>query len=186
MRHLTPTELLDFVEQSPLATPERTHLESCATCRKNAAQLTDVLARTREVEVPEPSPLFWDGLSNRVREAIAVDPPVRRDVPLWAPWPALAPLAGLAFLVLALVSGVALHRAADDDEGAITMTADSASDSAWALVADLIGTLDVETARDAGIASAPGAADQAVLQLSAAEQEELVRLLRQELEQPGG
>ena len=59
-------------------------------------------------------------------------------------------------------------------------------DTTWALVADLVGPIDLETAQLAGIALSPGVADDAILELSADEREELVRLLRQELGQPGG
>src|SRR5438132_10596593 len=39
-------------------------------------QLSDdeIIAALREVDVPEPSPLFWNHLSERVREAVANEP----------------------------------------------------------------------------------------------------------------
>jgi hypothetical protein len=60
------------------------------------------------------------------------------------------------------------------------------ADEAWDVIADLVGTLDAETAVEAGIATAPGSADEAVLTLTDAEQQELVRLLQQELKGSGG
>jgi hypothetical protein len=185
MTHLAPAVLVDAVEHSSLTAADRAHLESCPVCREEVAELTAMLAGTRRIEVPEPSPLFWERLSEHVREAVAIDASVRRQAPQWAEWPVLIPFAGLAVLVVALVAAVALRPAVDEDVIA-TIAAEGAADPAWALLSHLIGPLDVETAREAGIGSSPGAAEEAVLQLSAAEQEELVRLLRQELEQPGG
>ena len=48
------------------------------------------------------------------------------------------------------------------------------------MIADLVGDLDLETARSAGIGM-PGSADRAGGQLSSSEQQELVRLLNEEL-----
>ena len=45
------------------------------------AALTSLLSRAKTVDVPEPSPLFWDHFSSRVRAAI-----VDRDrSPSWQP-----------------------------------------------------------------------------------------------------
>ena len=74
MTHLTPDELLDVIEQSPVADRYREHLDSCEQCRTEAAALSAVLGTTRRVDIPEPSPLFWDQFSRRVHEAIAVEP----------------------------------------------------------------------------------------------------------------
>jgi len=183
MRHLSPTELLDAVEVAPPA-KARLHLESCAECREEVAELRRVLVATRHVDIPEPSPMFWDRLSDRVRIAIAAEPEAPRRDSRWLQWPTLVPLAGLAVLVLALVATVA-DRSDTEREG-VSVTIDAAPDSVWTLMAELVGPLDVETAQEAGIAASPGAADEFVLQLTATEREELVRLLRQELEHPGG
>ena len=50
----------------------------------------------------------------------------------------------------------------------------------WVVVADLVGEIDLDTATAAGVV-APGVAEQAVLQLTAEEQQELTRLLKAEL-----
>ncbi len=45
------------------------HLETCAACREQAAALArDARATRRAVDVPEPSPLFWEHFSARVRD----------------------------------------------------------------------------------------------------------------------
>lgn len=194
MRHLTPDELLDVIEQSPVADRYREHLDSCEQCRTEAAALSAVLGTTRRVDIPEPSPLFWDQFSRRVHQAIAVEPGQISNAARWLRWPVLVPLSGLAFLILALALAVAPRDPARDERRA-TVAEDNAPvgaetsatlETTWALVADLVGPIDLETAHEAGIAIPPGAADEVVLDLSADEREELVRLLRQELGQPGG
>lgn len=195
MRHLTPDELLDYVEQSPDAGAHREHVETCAECRAEVASLAAILSATRQVEVPEPSPLFWDQFSGRVRQAIAADSVgAEPSATRWLRWPALVPLSGLALVILALASGVALRDGSLNPpaidiavgESATPDEAPATLDTTWALVADLVGPLDLETAEQAGIALRPGAADEAVLGLSADEHDELLRLLRAELGQPGG
>ena len=56
----------------------------------------------------------------------------------------------------------------------------SALDS-WVMLADLVGDIDLDTAAAAGVIVEPGVAEQAVLQLTAEEQQELTRLLKAEL-----
>ena len=194
MRHLTPDELLDVIEQSPVAHRYREHLDSCEQCRTEAAALSAVLGTMRRVDVPEPSPLFWDQFSRRVHEAIAVEPHQISNAARWLRWPVLVPLSGLALVMLALVVAVAPRDGARDErlasvaeEGAPAAVDSTATlETTWALVADLVGPIDLETAHEAGIAIPPGAADEVALDLSVEEREELVRLLRQELGQPGG
>src|SRR5258706_4751839 len=43
---------------------------------KPSSQRSDdeIIAALREVEVPEPSPMFWDHLSQRVHDAVAAEP----------------------------------------------------------------------------------------------------------------
>lgn len=187
MTHLTPDEIVDAVEGA-LVRARQVHLESCGACRGSVERLGLVLRQVRAADMPEPSPLFWDRLSARVRVAIAVEaaPPARSQ---WLTWPVLAPLAGLALLVVAL--GAALPRDAGRSERALLTAsaaadAEPASDAAWALAAELVAQLDVEGAQEAGIMALPGSADLAAWHLSADEQVELLRLLQQEVGRSGG
>ena len=68
MSHLTPEELLDLAEAPPPDVASG-HLASCDRCRRELADLREALAAAAEIEVPEPSPLFWGHLSARVRGA---------------------------------------------------------------------------------------------------------------------
>ena len=190
MNHLRPDELVDAVEDA-LAPDRRTHLAVCEICRVEVSQLAAILGDTRAIGMPEPSPLFWDRLSHRVRVAIAEEPAATHGFPQWLQWPVLVPFAGLAVLLMMLASAIPVPKVetaiADDQltRGAMAAvsedpSADAAEDT-WVAVTDLIGPLDIRTVEAAGMFGAPGAAEQAVLDLTSDEQEELIRLLKQEL-----
>src|SRR5262245_49230164 len=95
MQHLSVDELVDLVDAvdpvypvDPVDVVEGAasdargdnvpHLASCDRCRDQLAALraARTLAAEKEVvEVPEPSPAFWDHFSARVREAVANEAP---------------------------------------------------------------------------------------------------------------
>jgi hypothetical protein len=194
--HLTPDEIIDAVEAT-LAPARTQHLAACDACRQRVVDLDGFIRDAKAVDVPDPSPLFWDHLSARVREAIADDPSAtRRRVPEWLGWRALAPMTGLALVVLVLLSALPdgadpLRRTTPATVPGGVASADlpdpaTAADEGWAVVEDLVGTLDLETIQQAGIATTPGSAERAVLELTDAEQQELVRLLQLELKGSGG
>jgi hypothetical protein len=69
MRHLTEAELVDLVDGA-LAPSRHAHLEVCNTCRTAEAELRKMLAQAGDVQIPEPSPLFWEHFSARVHEGV--------------------------------------------------------------------------------------------------------------------
>lgn len=182
MTHLTPTQLVEALDGA-LESDRKHHLDSCRTCEGQLADLGAVLGETRDLNMPEPSPLFWQHLSDRVGTAVDAESLVG-DWPVWLRWPVMAPVAALALLMMTLAVAVprqarvatngATHVAVDE-------TSDSTLDDSWVIVADLVGDLDWDTAMLVGLTLEPGAADLAVLQLTAAEQRELTRLLKAEL-----
>lgn len=179
MTHLTADELVDALDDA-LEAGRQAHLEACESCRQQVVELGATLGATRDVEVPEPSPLYWEHLSRRVRTAIDAEPPTAGGGRGWLRWPVLAPVAALALLVMALA--VSLPREAPIARAvAINEAADTAVEDSFAVVADLVGDLDWDTAVSAGLIVSPGAADRAVLDLTALEQRELARLLQAEL-----
>jgi hypothetical protein len=196
MTHLTPGELVDALE-GVLAPERQAHVDACAVCRREAASLSSTLGQARQAGVPEPSPLFWEYFSSRVRDAVAAD----ATAPAawgWRPslsWRIVVPIAGLAMVVAALI--VAMPRPETQptrrsSSGASAERAEQASkalplagnDEGWRLVAELVGPIDWETASEAGLGLRPGAAEVAVLDLTAEEQLELRRLLDAELKRP--
>ncbi|MFP5379506.1 MAG: hypothetical protein ACLGHP_07110 [Vicinamibacteria bacterium] len=106
MRHLTPDEFVDLVDGA-LAADRVAHVEACAVCREEAGTLRAMLAETADVEVPEPTPAEWAGLSARIAAAVEAEPaPGWGWLLAWLRAPVLVPVAGVAALVLALVVSV--------------------------------------------------------------------------------
>ena len=185
MTHLTPTELIDLVDGT-LAPPRHAHLAQCERCQADAAELMSVLAETQRAEVPEPSPLFWKQLSGRVRASIDADVATPRTA-RWFEWPVLVPVGALALLVMALTTlvpqgreGVLRSQLAIGTAGASLDAAEDLEER-WAAMFALVDELGLDSALDEGLLARPWSADGAVLQLTSSEQQELVRLLHEEL-----
>ncbi len=71
MSHVRPEQFVDLAE-GVVAETSVPHLASCDACRRELADVRAMLAAVADPDnaVPEPSPLFWDHLSARVREAV--------------------------------------------------------------------------------------------------------------------
>ena len=196
MSHLRSDELVDLAEGTR-AESTAPHLLGCEPCRRELADLRSPMAAAAGVEVPEPSPLFWDHLSERVREAIAADGVPRGA--WWRPstWPVVAmPAAAgalLAILIAAMLTSRGLAPVSPAGEpasspagpGALSVWAEFADDPSLSLVADLATQMDWDG--DASELTAPshvGAANQVMGELSAGERIEMRRLLQAELARP--
>jgi hypothetical protein len=194
MNHLTSDELIDAME-GLLTGDRRAHLASCDACRRELADLSSVLSEAKLVGVPEPSPLFWTHFSERVRVAVAAQPAAGGGWPGWLRWQMLAPIGALALVLVALMTAVPTRYRTEtsgpDGLAARTPNAPDALDAPdapdapgvsdnWVMLADLVGDIDLEMASAAGVIG-PGVAEQAVLELTAEEQQELTRLLKAEL-----
>jgi hypothetical protein len=196
--HLNADQLIDLAEgaSDESAVP---HLASCAGCRQQLADLRAMMRTVAEVEVPEPSPLFWDHLSTRVSEAVAAEPDRRSWWSGLLSWPrVLMPVASLvaAMLVVALlVNGRGSGPAVSDGTRAVAAdvlpsrellseTGSLTADPSLSLVADLTKNMDAESVGETGLA-ASGSAEHAVVHLSDAELRELRRLLADELTHTG-
>ena len=190
MSHLTPAEIVDALDGT-LPAARQTHARECATCARDVVALGRLLAETRRVEMPEPSPLFWDRFSDRVRAAIAAEP-VEQPRRAWFAWPILAPIASLALVLIALGAAISRDRiaiapAAGRTAAVATVedaTHDATIEAVWALASDLLN-VDANVP-ESEIAIAPGSAERAVAYLSSDEQLELMRLIQEELGKSGG
>jgi hypothetical protein len=186
MSHLSRDEWLALVESDE--DPRSPHLAACERCREDVATGRALLAGLGRVDVPEPSPLFWDHFSARVAASLDAQPAplVRRGTR----WRILVPLAvGVAALVMA----VALDRGRPAPSGAPIQPAAVASDASpeqlgddehWQVLSSMAGDFDVETLSDSLGRSGETGSESAVWQLNEQERAELTRLLRAEL-QPG-
>jgi hypothetical protein len=106
MTHLSPEELLDIAEG---ARPEHAHLASCAACRDEVIGMRALMSAVAAADMPEPSPLFWDHLSSRVSDAVAMEaPPLSTRGDRWGwvfnvwSWRLAAPIAAAAALAVAV------------------------------------------------------------------------------------
>ena len=178
MTHLTPDELIDAVDET--LTPERhAHLAACEACRRSVDALSDTLDDAKQASVPEPSPLFWNHFSERVR--VAIDDAPSSPWPGWLRWQVLAPLGAVALIILGLMIAVPKQEPSSIAIVDAAPVEPSATADTWVMVESLVGDIDLDTASAAGVIE-PGVAEQAVLQLTAEEQQELTRLLKAELQ----
>ena len=207
--HLTDSELVDLAEDT-LDPRRAAHVETCEGCRAQGTALRLLLRDTAGVVVvPEPSPLFWDHLSARVRERVAAESSPRRSA--WE-WPGLVrgfiPLAAAAAVII-VMSGVWLLRGVRSSEPALSSRADRGAGGAisqpgapaggavaklsapavpdpdnsevWDVLTTAASRVGLDEAHAAGMHVQPAAIDHAVLDLSAAELTELGRLLQTEM-----
>ena len=205
MTHLSESEILDAAE-ARLSAERRRHAETCTACAHQIEDLRDVLARTVGTDVPEPSPLFWDHFSARVRDEIANETPGRWG---WTsglrPWTVTA----AAAVVVALLVAVSVFREpsnkptagtdrqdvadarptavapVDADADADPNDVDVEVDEAWAVVRAVADDVVWDDVTNAGISARPGSADRAIQTLSAAERTELAALIAEELKRSG-
>src|SRR5262245_60410455 len=108
MRHLDEAALVDAAESTH--SEYVAHLAECDRCRAQIEELRALIRVAEDAPVPEPSPLFWDHLSARVREAISEEPHNRTESFGWAArlwnWQVL----GFAVAVAAIIVAVTISR----------------------------------------------------------------------------
>src|SRR6476620_5547728 len=94
--HLTAEELVDVAEaaRSEASMP---HLQTCDVCARRVTEHRAAMSDVRDVDVPEPSPLFWSQFSRRVSEAVDSERrPARTEWLRWATPRSLIPLSAVA------------------------------------------------------------------------------------------
>lgn len=180
--HLAPRQFIEAIDGT-LAPAEQNHLRECDACRAEVESLRGML---REVEgsggMPEPSPLFWDHFGDRVRAATAETPIAGAS--WWSAWWRPITLAGAALSVVALA---VLMRPGPHAPAAPEVVMSSAADPLPALDSDswdfVLGVADDLTWDDAQTVVAPrvGTADAMIDELTPAERERFVKLLKQEM-----
>lgn len=196
MRHCTAQELMDVMDgaRDEASLP---HLATCEPCTAALRELWQVLGAVRHVPVPEPSPLFWDHLSARVREAVAAGPVP--SMGWWIRWRLVLPVAGVvAALGLAVFAVPHLRDRAEAPatlaespgrsevpESPALSAGATDDDPSIGLIFELVDELDLDTVTNAGLTASAGATDAALDELSSDERRELERLLKQAIGSPG-
>jgi len=105
--HLSPDALVDLAERTA-NDADVPHLRTCERCRRQLDELRTMMSAAADVDVPEPSPLFWQHFSSRVQEAVSAEgqPGQTRTWSWTRGWRAWAvPVGAVAALVLAVVIG---------------------------------------------------------------------------------
>jgi hypothetical protein len=178
--HLSPDDIAAAVDGT-LGAAARSHLETCSACRDAVAELSALVADVKSAPVPEPSPLFWDHLSARVREATALEAtPDRRLWPLSRPMLALGGVAAVAAVAF-LWSAPSHDRAATAPAPVATTSGERPTDPdvEWETMSELAGSMTVDDVRRA---TAPAPDRGGVLsELSDDERAAFVALLRVEM-----
>jgi hypothetical protein len=228
--HVNAEALVDIAEGVRPESSEP-HLAGCERCRTQLRELRAMMSEVRGVDVPEPSPLFWDHLSSRVSEAVANDGDARlkpsryatsrrsspwctasgggsrritaseagsRYVPFgaWAGRFWVHAAIGITVVAISIVVGSGPRAPVVHAPSLVVDVADAGTpiellrdvssdeDVSLMMVASLTDDVDLDTAREAGLATR-GSADNAVAHMSASELRELERLLKEELSRPG-
>jgi len=187
MGHLSREDLLARLDGASLGASAGRHLQHCARCRAEAASLEATLRQVREIDVPEPSPLFWSHLASRIRTAVAQEPVPRGlslAVPGWRWW---VPASGLAAAVVALVlaagappsPSVDARPAASPPQVTPAVAADDDAADAWELVVEVAA--NAEWGENTDVWLEPTSAERAATELSAEDQARLMKVLSDEL-----
>ena len=209
MTHLSAEEFVDLTD-GVLSAARARHLDDCRDCQERAESLRDALGEARAIEIPDPSPLFWDHLSRRVREAVA------RDAnPGWRAWSrwnstdawSLRAVVSVATAVLAVAVGFwVLPPLAESpatvvdrlDTGDLRVAvapavrgqsydsdSDAGNDAEWSLLLAMVDAVEWQDIDTDGLVLDRDALDGVVFLLSADERREVARLLRAELGSAG-
>jgi hypothetical protein len=206
MRHLTSDEFVDLAERAR-DDASMPHLAGCDVCRQQLADLRAIVAVGADAlrSVPEPSPLFWDHLSARVRDDVRSEKLPARASWLdrwWLPLtrPRLAVGAVACALIVAIVAAFGSRVVAPGTRTAVApppvqpveiaqngqiappALLGSPDDPSLSLVADYGRTLDWDELREQMAVSAhTGGMDATAGDLNGEERQELQRLLKEEL-----
>jgi hypothetical protein len=186
--HLSIEEFVDAIDGT-LPGDRRAHLQTCEACRREMAEL-GVLAKDVEASaiVPEPSPLFWDHFSRRVKEAISTT-----SVPARGWWPSWRPMVAFgAMLVVAITTVVwrgttsDVRRNATPGAAGVVAVAEPMSDDLMApdesldFMVNLASNLSADELQDLAQPNADVTAA-ALDQLTSAQRARLARLIAAEM-----
>lgn len=148
-------------------------------------ELDDIVGRvSNALDVPEPSPLFWEHFPGRVRATVQAEP-AAAPARWWT-------RRGLAFALSLVVAGSLSFWAwssrapgAGDREvpGApYAQGTDASLDTGWSALRATAVSAGVEGMREAGFGVTPGGADGAIDNLSDAERATFLALLKAEMD----
>lgn len=183
--HLSPKEFVESLDGT-LADVRLAHLAQCDHCRREGESLRSLMSDVEaSAAMPQPSPLFWDHFSERVRQAtMASAAPTR---PSWwsEAWRPLAAFGGgLAAVALVVVIWPGPSAPVPDQTlSSVSVTpadATAPDDAPWDLFLSIASTLPWEDVQRVAMPRA-GTADSLIELLTPAQREELARMLRADI-----
>lgn len=181
-RHLQPSDFVDAVD-GQLSAAGRRHLQSCSHCRDGLRDVQQIISDIGGPTAQEPSPLFWEHFSARVRSATRELQPGRAS--WWrSGW---QPVAAMACVVVAVLLAQTVHRAPFGTErsrdigaavssGPLQDVTAATDDTSLTFVASIAAAVSAEELQQAAQPSTD-AMDAMVEQLTQEQRIELVRLL---------
>lgn len=183
--HLSADEHLAALDRT-LSAERLAHASDCRTCTEALARTQAIFDAVRSDDVPEPSPLFWDHFSARVRAATAADPTPASSRYGWRVWVTLVSAAAACALVLVVRNGPGAPGGAvpHPSDRAIVRSSEPATDAPdaepFAAVMQMASSLSSDDLT--GVVSAAGGETPLVDDLNPAERAAFVRLLHAEME----
>jgi anti-sigma-K factor RskA len=178
MAHLESDELVDALD-GILPAARLAHLDACEQCREQVRQFQEMAGDVRVAgHVPDPSPLFWPHLRERVRVATG---PVAPRRALWGfdwRWVGAATAAMAAVLLVAVLRHQPALPPQTDPPAAASIESPVAEQS-FASVTEAAAGVSYEVLQDVAQPTSH-AADALVTELSETERAEFVRLLQAE------
>lgn len=140
---------------------------------------------SRALDVPEPSPLFWERFPERVRAATQIETP--DPAPAWWPWKRrhVLTLSLSGALCAALLVWVAAPSFTPVPETPSAAAPTETGDAAWSIVSASAESAGADVLREAGFTVRPGGADAVIEELTQAERAELAALLEGEMKGGG-
>lgn len=146
---------------------------------------------SKALDVPDPSPLFWEHFPDRVRAAVQAEPEAsplawwrRRAVAVALSMTAVTALATVLYIRHdATPAETAAPPAIVQEAGASDELEPTGADAdaGWAVVSDVAESAGSDMLREAGFGVAPGAAEPAIEALNESERIELMALLKAEM-----
>ena len=192
MNHLSPAECVDAAERA-LAPSRAAHLDGCPRCRDQVTAVSEALAATRAVGAPEPSPLFWQHFSARVRDRVAGE----TFMPAWRAdgWRglfaarAVMPAVVVAVLLAVVFAAGTLRESRPAGLAPIapppaTLAAEAVepeNSDVWLVLTSAAADMPLDEAHAAGMGVPTGAVDRAVQRMTPDELTELGRLLQTQM-----
>jgi len=184
-RHLSPQEFVDALDNQ-LAPVPRSHLNHCERCREEFEEMQGLASSVAaSTDSTEPSPLFWDHFSRRVRVATSGLPASSRERWWQMGW---RPILAVGGLVAAVVLAVVIRSQPDaqvaSSRGSVaTATGESLTvgdEESLNFVVQVASSVPYEEFQQAARPSVD-ATDAMVDQLTPLERAEFVRLLKAQI-----